>query len=227
MKKVYWDYCIGDDPEAKLPIDFVGTPKKFRANYNTEYDHAKCPAWKKWTNNCWVVKQPFDIGLKCDTKEERINTDLDQKSYDQYFHVGPRWLEGEYPEIQLKLNYMFWTKDRDVWIEQIPHPLLSRYGFELIPGTFPISDWHRPLVVGLKIIDTDVNLQLKRGTPLYYFKLYSMKSDTDFMLEQKEPPEQWHKLHKQTNLLRQFAPFKSWDIMKSRVQEGKCPVKWN
>jgi hypothetical protein len=227
VKRVYWDYNIGEERDTKFPDDFMATPKKFRGGYSTGYDHTKCPAWKKWTENCWVVKQPFDVGIKVDTKERKIVTDLHQEAYDTYFHLGERWLEGEYPEIQLKLNYMFWTKNKDVWIEQIPHPLLSRLGFELIPGTFPISEWHRPLVVGLKVLDTDVNLMLKKNTPLYYFRLYSKKSDPDFIIEQKEPPESWHVANKQTNLLRTFAPFKSWGIIKQRVESGKCPIKWN
>ena len=222
MKKVYWNYWFGDDHEAKLPDEFMKTPKKFRAGYDPEYDHSKCPAWKEYTENMWVVEQPFDLGMKVDTKEKRINTDLTQKAYDDYFHVGERWLEGEYPEIQFKLNYVFWTNEKDVWVEQIPHPLLSRQGFELVPGTFPISYWHRPVVVGLKILDTDVNLRLRRGTPLYYLKLRG----GNFMLEQKEIPEDWHKLNKQTSVLRNFAPFKAWEVMWSRVREGKCPIKW-
>ncbi len=222
MKKVYWNYWFGDDHEAKLPDEFMKTPKKFRAGYDPEYDHSKCPAWKEYTENMWVVEQPFDLGMKVDTKEKRINTDLTQKAYDDYFHVGERWLEGEYPEIQFKLNYVFWTNEKDVWVEQIPHPLLSRQGFELVPGTFPISYWHRPVVVGLKILDTDVNLRLRRGTPLYYLKFRG----GNFMLEQKEIPEDWHKLNKQTSVLRNFAPFKAWEVMRSRVREGKCPIKW-
>ena len=222
MKKVYWNYWFGDDHEAKLPDEFMKTPKKFRAGYDPEYDHSKCPAWKEYTENMWVVEQPFDLGMKVDTKEKRINTDLTQKAYDDYFHVGERWLEGEYPEIQFKLNYVFWTNEKDVWVEQIPHPLLSRQGFELVPGTFPISYWHRPVVVGLKILDTDVNLRLRRGTPLYYLKLRG----GNFMLEQKEIPEDWHKLNKQTSVLRNFAPFKAGEVMRSRVREGKCPIKW-
>ena len=227
MKKVYWNYWFGDDHEAKLPDEFMITPKKFRAGYDPEYDHSKCPAWKEYTENMWVVKQPFDLGMKVDTKEKRINTDLTQKAYDDYFHVGERWLEGEYPEIQFKLNYVFWTNEKDVWVEQIPHPLLSRLGFELIPGTFPISEWHRPLVVGLKVLDTDINLMIKKDTPLYYFRLYSKKSDPDFIIEQKQPPEAWHRSNQQENLLRKFAPFKSWDVIKQRVSSGKCPIKWN
>ena len=228
MKKVYWDYTIGDGPDTKFPNEFIESPKKFRAGYNSKYDHTKCPAWKKWTENCWVVKQPFDIRLKCDTKAGKLGTDLTQKAYDSYFHVGGNWLSGDYPEIQLKLSYILWTNEKDVWVEQIPHPLLSRWGFELIPATFPISHWHRPLVVGLKVLDTDQNLQLNQGTPLYYFRLYSKKSDPDFILEQKKAPEEWHKMHLQTNILREFAPFKAWDIIKKRVStSGKCPVKWN
>ena len=231
MKKVFWDYNIGNDctneRDTKFPDDFHATPKKFRGGYGTGYDHTKCPAWKKWTDNCWVVKQPFDVGIKVDTKEERVNTDLSQDAYDQYFHVGENWLGGEYPEIQFKLNYMFWTNEKDVWVEQIPHPLLSRYGFELIPATFPISHWHRPLVVGMKILDTDQNLMLKAGTPLYYFRLYSKKSDPDFIIERKAPPEEWYKMNKQTHILREFAPFRSWDIIKQRLSNGgKCPIKW-
>ena len=231
MKKVFWDYNIGNDctneRDTKFPDDFHATPKKFRGGYGTGYDHTKCPAWKKSTDNCWVVKQPFDVGIKVDTKEERVNTDLSQDAYDQYFHVGENWLGGEYPEIQFKLNYMFWTNEKDVWVEQIPHPLLSRLGFELIPGTFPISEWHRPLVVGLKVLDTDINLMIKKNTPLYYFRLYSKKSDPDFIIEQKQPPEAWHRSNQQENLLRKFAPFKSWDVIKQRVSSGKCPIKWN
>ena len=219
--KIYWSYTIGDT-EDTFPNEFVGGPKKYLSGYDMKYDHAKCPAWKEYTENMWVVEQPFDLGMKVDTKEKRINTDLTQKAYDDYFHVGERWLEGEYPEIQFKLNYVFWTNEKDVWVEQIPHPLLSRQGFELVPGTFPISYWHRPVVVGLKILDTDVNLRLRRGTPLYYLKLRG----GNFMLEQKEIPEDWHKLNKQTSVLRNFAPFKAWEVMRSRVREGKCPIKW-
>ncbi len=227
MKRVYWDYTLGDNPNVQFPDEIVQDPKKFRAGYSSKYDHAKCPAWKKWTENCWVVTQPFDIGMKCDTKNGKLATDLSQKAYDAYVHVGGNWLAGRYPEIQFRLSYMLWTNEKDVWVEQIPHPLLSRYGFELIPATFPISHWHRPLVVGMKILDTDQNLMLKAGTPLYYFRLYSKKSDPDFIIERKAPPEEWHKMNRQSALLREYLPFKSWEIIKQRLSNGgKCPIKW-
>tara|TARA_B100000287_G_scaffold408963_1_gene435862 strand:+ start:558 stop:1253 length:696 start_codon:yes stop_codon:yes gene_type:complete len=231
VKKAYWGYTIGDREDVNFPDEFYEPPKKFRSGYDQHYDHVKCPAWKKWGDNCWVVEQPFSVGMKVDTKEKRFGTDLTQKAYENYFHLGDNWLKGKYPEVQMKLSLQVWTKEKDVWIEQIPHPLLARHGFEVIPATFPISVWHRPLVVGLKILDVNQNLMLAKGTPLYYFRLYSKYGDHDFHLEKKDPPAAWHKLHKQSNVLREFAPFKSWEVITQRLsnkeRNWKCPFKWN
>ena len=97
-------------------------------------------------------------------------------------------MDGEHPTIQLRDTYLFWTKNKDVWIEQIPHPLISRYGIEIIPGTFPISVWQRPVVCGFNILDYDVNIKIARGTPLYYIRFYSKKGDSLFSLN-RGPPE--------------------------------------
>ena len=62
MKKAYWSYRIGEN--GNLPPDFYEAPKPYKTGYDMKYDHAKCPAWKKWTDNTWVVTQPFDLGIK-------------------------------------------------------------------------------------------------------------------------------------------------------------------
>ena len=231
MKKVYYTHYIGDGTDKQFPIDWVESPRKYRNGYSMDYDHSKCPAWKKWTENCWEVTQPVSIGFSVSRKERRIETDLSQKAYDDYFHVGENWLKGEYPEIQMQYVMCLWTEEKDVWVEQIPHPQLSRYGLELIPGTFPISVWSRPMVVGVKVLDDEANIMLRRGLPLYYFRLYSMKSDDTYQLEEKDPPEKWHKEHKQQNILREFAPFKAWEIITQRLsreeKKSRCPLRWN
>ena len=109
---------------------------------------------------------------------------------------------------------------------KIPHPLLSRYGLELIPATFPISVWFRPMVIGVKMLDSDI--YLPKGTPLYYFRLYSKRSDSDFQLQQRDVPEKMVKQLNENNTLRKFTMFNAWDIIKGRVsKEGKCPFRWN
>ena len=221
MKKAYWSYKIG---ESQLPSEFYEPPQPYKTGYDMRYDHAKCPAWKKWTDNTWVVTQPFDLGFKI--KEDRIESSLTQEAYDDYFQVGENWLSGTYPEIQMKYAMSIWTEDKDVWIEQIPHPLLSRYGLELVPATFPISVWYRPMVVGVKVLDNDI--YLPKGTPLYYFRLYSQRSDSNFKLEKRDVPEKLIKQLDETYTLRKFTKFNAWDIIKGRVsREGKCPFRWN
>ncbi len=218
--KVYWSYTIGDTDDT-FPIEFVSGPKKYLSGYDMAYDHAKCPAWKQYYNNTWVIEQPFDFGIKF--KDDRLETNIPQKAYDQYVHVADTWLDGEHPEIQLKYNWFFWTKEKDVWIEQLAPPLLSRAGVELVSGTFPISVWFRPIVIGMKLIDNDIFLP--RGTPLSHIRFPC--KDT-VRLEQRDPPEYLKKQLNQHNTLRLFSKFKSWDIIQQRLStKARCPFKWN
>ena len=50
MKKAYWSYKIGED-NNQFPPEFYEPPKLYTSGYDMRYDHAKCPAWKKWTDN--------------------------------------------------------------------------------------------------------------------------------------------------------------------------------
>ena len=64
MKKAYWSYSIGTRDKTKFPSDWYEEPKQFRSGYDSRYLHAKCPAWKKWGDNTWLVTQPFDLKFK-------------------------------------------------------------------------------------------------------------------------------------------------------------------
>ena len=93
-----------------------------------------------------------------------------------------------------------------------------------MPGTFPISVWFRPLVVGVKLLDFDTNLWIPKGTPLYYIRLCSKKSNSEFKIEYQEPPEDRKKEQSRHNLLRKFSAFDAWNVIQDRVEkESKCP----
>ena len=224
MKKVYWSYSIGDNIDDALPVDSVPSLEKYRKGYDMSYDHAKCPAFMEYTKNMWLVRQPFDFGITYKTADKYLESNLNQQAFDDYVHLGENWLSGTYPEIQMKHLLSLWTKDKDVWVEQIPHPLLSRYGFDLVPGTFPISVWFRPLVVGVKVLDFDTNLWIPKGTPLYYIRLCSKRSNAEFKIEYQEPSADKKREQSRHNLLRRFSTFDSWSVIQGRVEkESKCP----
>ena len=228
MKNVYYLPTIGEQEDFKkeyLPPDYTPEPTKFGSKYDRNYSHAKGPAWSEWGKNTWIFYQPFDLGMLYKSTDKYLDTNLAQPIFDEFFNLAPNWLDGELPEIQFNYGHALWTRDKDVWVEQIPHPLLSRYGLESIPGTYPLSVWQRPLGFGFKLLDLDTNLWIPKGTPLFMLRLDSQKSDSTFSLKKKAPPQDILDQYAQNARLKEFDKFASWSLIKDRLkkEDSKCP----
>ena len=218
MKSIYYYY-------SGNPSDLCAI-KKWRVDQGNDYVHNLCPAWSEWGKNTWTVYQPFDFEFEYISKEKKIVSNLDD-----YLWCAPKWLSGKYPVPQFNLSYFFWTDDKDVWIEQNHHPHLGRLGLELVPGTYPISVWERGSSMGVKVIDQDRHISIPRGTPLFYVRFYSQKSDSLFSVEQKFSPlylspDRPNK--KLKTYVKNYEKFDSWDIIKERLkkEEHSCPFNF-
>jgi len=230
MKTVYWSFSLGDTLEQTLPTDYTDPPEKFGKDYDKGYQHAMCPAWKEYGKNTWLVKSPFDIKFTVESQTKIIHSPLTPEAKYSLIDQPPDWFDNEYPEIQFKYLLSLWTKDKDVWVEQVPHPLLSRYGLELVPATFPISVWFRPLSVGVKVLDVNEQIFIPKGLPLYYFRLYSQRSRSNFKIEYAPPTKEKVSGALANMRLKIFSKFDSWGLIENRVkEESKCPFKfmWN
>jgi len=73
---------------------------------------------------------------------------------------------------------------------------------EVVQGTFPISSWFRPIVIGIKLLDNDV--YIRKGTPI---SLIRFPCKSSVQLEQRTPPPELSSQLKQQNTLRLFAKF--------------------
>jgi len=233
MKKINYFSTIGFDfnpteGEEYLPPDYDIPPKKCIVEQDKNHMYSKCPALKEWGKNTWIVYQPFDIEIEYISAEKRLIGNLNQENFNTFIHLPPYWLDGEHPNVQFNHAYLFWTKEKDVWVEQVTHPLISRYGVQVIPGTFPISVWQRPVVFGFNILDYDVNIKIPRGTPLYYVRFYSRKKDSLFPLNKETPPKKVIQSQKQNTRLKQYAPFASWDLIQDRLEkeDSSCPFNF-
>ena len=81
--------------------------------------------------------------------------------------------------------------------------------------------------MGVKIIDKNVNLFLPKGTPLCYVKLYSKRSYSNFVIDNKALAKDLKKANEEHSLLRFYTKFKAWDLIMNRVnKESKCPLKF-
>ena len=229
MKKVKYFSTIGfGGDEEYLPPDYLIAPKKCISEQDKNHMYSKCPALKEWGKNTWIVYQPFDIEIEYISAEKKLIGNLSQESFDNYIRLESCWLDGKHPNVQFNNFYLFWTKEKDVWVEQIPHPLISRQGIEVIPGTFPISVWQRPVVCGFNILDYDVNIKIPRGTPLYYVRFYSRKSDSLFSLNKETPSKKLLQSQKQHTRLKDYAPQDSWNLIQDRLkkEESSCPFNF-
>ena len=229
MKKVNYFSTIGfGSNDEYLPPDYLIPPEKRIVELDKKSMYGKCPALKEWNKNTWIVYQPFDIEIEYVSKDKRLIGNLNQSAFDNYIRLESYWLDGKHPNVQFNNFYLFWTEEKDVWVEQIPHPLISRYGIEVIPGTFPISVWQRPVSFGFNILDYDVNIKIPKGTPLYYIRFYSKRSDSSFSLNRENIPKDVFISSKQHLRLKDYAPQDSWNLIQDRLkkEESSCPFNF-
>lgn len=238
-KKVYYNYGLVNTLEENfnlLPDDFFsGKLRKSSEEIHPFYFHAKCPAVREWHKNTWVIEMPFDLEAKFDKNNKKILLTKPERFYDFFnddliqYHTS-NFSDGAYLELQLIYFYFFWTNDKDIWIELHHHPSLNRLGLELIPGTFPISSWLRPINFGFKVINSDHPIFIPKGTPLYYIKLLSKNSgsNVNFEIEKKDVDKDILKKYAKDSVVKFFDTQESWNLIKKREGNGqkKCPFNF-
>jgi len=241
MKKIYYSWFLGYPKPSNqivnypwfyelkkgspMPSDFFSPLTKSLSNYNNNnYEHFRCPAFKEWNKNMWVVNQPFDITFSYDNQSRIINHEAIGDPLKDYFFVHQN-KDNIYPEVQFEYQILFWTKEKNVWVELYHHPELYRVNLELIPGTFCISEWNRPINFAFKILKVNENITLKKGMPLYNLKFVSKSNDSEFSLEQKDAPDEIIKKVEKDVFLKEYARNESWSLMKKRINKNKdnCP----
>ena len=224
---IYYNYKIKPEKmQSPLPEDFFDSqPEPSINELDPKDEHYLCPAVKHWHNNSWIIRMPFDLEFQYNKNKNQI--DLLKNPYNllKDLFVLNSMIYPNNIELQIGIFYFFWTDVKeDIWLEIEHHPDLVNHNIRLIPGMFPMSVWNRPTSFGFKIIDPDKKVFIPKGTPLYYLKFYSKGFDTKFKLIKKHMTEELLDKHKKDALLKNFAPFKSWDIMKKRLgKNNKCP----
>jgi len=242
MKKIYYSWIIGYPKQeyqslvypwyedfkkaGPFPEDFFKPLLKSIENYNQEYQHFKCPAFQEWNRNMWTVKQPFDITFAYLKEAKKIIHSQLGDGFKDFFLLHEPTKNTNHQEAQFAYQILFWTEEKNIWIEIYPHPELSRLNLDLVPGTFSISDWTRPVSFGFKILEPEKEIILKKNTSLYYIKFLSKSNPNDnFILENKNASDDLlAKLNKDISL-KFYNKNESWRLMKSRSDksEKKCP----
>lgn len=179
--EAHWGDLTFYEPEPVLP--YIA---KTRSSGDLGH-YIQCPAFRDYYKNMYMVRSPISITISYDRKTDSLQiTPQDQKFYDNYIRPRGRQRGSNDPFLMsIAVQYLF-LADAKCFIEQLPvtyHEASVASKIRLIPGTFDISQWYRPVEFAFEILDDTNPLAIKRGDPLFYVRFVT---DDKVSLKYKE-----------------------------------------
>ena len=208
--------------------------KSFYELEDKNHVFAKCPAWKHWASSAFIVYSQADIVFFVNKDSKQIGSNYlspqELNYWIQFNAENDAWLDGKNPVIQIGQMMCLDTKEKNVWVEQLPSfEKSSDSNYEIVPAAFPISVWKRPLSVAIKISDPNKPVVIRRGDPLYIMKFNTGNFST-FSLNKKQLGDNYkNELMSNMNWVKQ-NPMKSWSkiigLFNNQKNESKCPFSF-
>ena len=187
---VYWAPSGGRFPDKKHIVNqsnltwFEPEPviNSLIKNRNKYVEYFKCPAFLDYYKNTFLIRCPFDLKIsieKIDGKRYIHTHNYDKEFYNNFIREDIVSDDSNFFTFSIANSYVFYSDD-SVIIEQIPatlsyHITETLQNLCLIPGKYDIGKWIRPLESMYEVIDDSKEIILKRGDPLYYFRLNTEK----------------------------------------------------
>jgi hypothetical protein len=142
-------------------------------------DILPCPAIQGYFKNTYLIRCPVDFTIipKPNAKTYSIDR-FDQKFFNEWCIRRPNdFINPDRPICTLGPKMVF-VADEDVIIESLPammHDSPTLRNIRVIPGTYNIHRWIRPLDFTFEILDPSQPLEFKRGDPLFYVRFIDKK----------------------------------------------------
>ena len=160
-----------------------------------------CPAVNELERDLFVIKNAFDIRLRCTKRDSsydlhivqegtRIDDDLIPRFV---FLMAPNfWRSPDKPVIQIKIPYFFISDEPCYMTQTAPHMSATSRGWPglMISGRFPINVWPRIMNWAFEWHDLSEDLVLRRNEALCYLYFESANLRTKVNLfEVENTPE--------------------------------------
>lgn len=210
--------------DSALSVDGVGfEPTRSIDDYKpNSVPHYMCPAWRHKQKREFIVYAPKDITIE--TNDQGIHCpNIDNQDLVQRLVKIEDW-QPPVRTLQIACPMLVcWTKAKNIWIEVKDHPLTSlNNNFTLVNGWFNISDWARPISLGVNIVDLDKPVVIKRGDPIYkicFLQEHNLKQE--FNMIKSQPSEKIVKEMHNRLSVKTLIPFISNDLIFGKKK--KCP----
>jgi hypothetical protein len=198
----------------------------------------KCPAWNHQNSRMFIHRASSNLKFHYDIETEKLFSNVNLDIFGNFILPMPPPNENSPLVFELEKIYsnFYWTEDEDVWISVIPHPLTSiNNNFYHCGAQFNLSNWSRSVNMGIVVVDSNKEISIQRGDPLYIVKFHSTDQNQEFDLVYREPPEhRYEQSENKINFVRSTLG-EGFDYNKilfessSPEKKSKCPFSflWN
>jgi hypothetical protein len=178
-----------------------------------------CPAVQQFEKRSFFIKSPYTFKIRASKVDEDWTfqpvypfTQVDNNILKSLLQFQPKsqWRDVNTPVLQLSLPYVFFS-DTPAVINQVGIDYASNTNWSLIQGRFNIYDWQRPINWSIEWRDTNSDLVIKRGQPLFQVLFETKELDPKIQVEHMEMT---------TKLKRSID--KSWGV--SKVTRGTSNI---
>lgn len=195
---------------------------------NSSAGFMKCPAFVKYVDQTWVIKSPIDLDIRWDDTNKVLHSNLPEMAHNAMIrtHWGDFDVEKDRPIVAINSSYLF-VADDDVWIDFLPPFNSIDPGWRLMPASFNINTWQRPVVPTFELLANEINI--KRGQPLAYIKFRSKNPQDLFKPIKQERTEELEHLANSCVTIKTYQPNLSWQVVAGNIpnnqRKGKKLVK--
>lgn len=188
----------------------------------------KCPAFVKYVDQIWVIKSTIDLTLSWDPINKVLNSNLPSEAHEAMVrtHWGDFNPETDAPIVAVNSAYLF-IADEEVWVDFLPPFNHIDPKWRLMPGSFNICNWQRPVVPTFEMLDNYI--EIKRGQPLAYIKFRSKNPQDLFKLIKQDRTEELEHLVNSSVSVKSYQPNLSWQVVSGNIpnnlRKGKKLVK--
>lgn len=232
--KVYWTPYSATAGESWLDIagiEPMPMMKYLMADRKTA-EHMKCPSVQDYFMNAFVIFAPKDYTLTVNLDGSISTEDMDQLFFDKY--VTRRTLpDDKHRTISVEFTSLFFSKE-PLQVELIQPPMEHgelHQSVRVIPGTFNIGRWIRPVTFGVEVVDGFTEVKIRRGDPLTCIRFLTNEKVT---LERIENSGEIRQMVESCVYMKRYIPNLSlsrcYEIASARVSMflskfKKCPFR--
>ena len=156
---------------------------KYLLSVRDDAQYLKCPGLSAFLKNTFVIKSPYDLTLTIDPATQNVTSNkFGQEFFNENINIRPATSPKDRLVIQTFPKYLFVSNSKTPIIVNVMPWFFKPNNFSVIPGSFDITKWIRPVNLAIEAHD-QTQFEFRRGEPLYCVRF---ETEDNVVLERGE-----------------------------------------